>query len=259
MNLPAVTQHLSTNRSDLQESTASQLACSKSASKKKLNVPTKTRKRMLFVIASLCVFVGAFVISRRLWRETVLHEAYLPELEEMAKVDPLDGKVQAILALRQAQSNDYFAASESLHRAIEDGESAEATWLTWSASLAAAGDRKQSAAVLLLGKRDSRLTKAMDEAISRGRALGLTPTPSTLAEAICPEGATKKLAAYARGGIFNSFVESWGRKNPEKSGFSTRENWAKENPKNLLAMRLLVRRWFETVDFRKRLRFYKAS
>ncbi len=194
---------------------------------------------MLISIAFLSVFVGALTISHRLWRETVLHEAYLPELEEMSKRDPLDGKIQAILSLRQAQSNDYLATAESLHKAIEDGESNEATWLTWSASLAAAGDRKQSAAVLLLGKRDSRLTATMDAAILRGRAVGLTPTPSTLAEAICPEGASKKLARYANGSVFNSFFETWGRKNPEKSGFATREKWAKENPKNLLAMRLL--------------------
>ena len=156
MNFPAVTQHLTSNRSDLREAVAVQLSSSTSDSKKKLNAPIKTRKRLLFGIASLCVLVGAFVVSHRLWRETVLHEAYLPELESMARKDSTDGALQAILALRQAQSNDYLDAAESLHRAIEDGESNEATWLTWSASLAAAGDRKQSAAVLLLGKRDSR-------------------------------------------------------------------------------------------------------
>ena len=239
MKVPALSQHLSSNRSDLQEQATELLVHIESASKKRLDAPSKTRKRALLVIVSLAVLVGAFVLSNRLWRQTVLHEAYLPELEEMAKREASDGKLQAALALRQAQSNDYFSAAESLHKAIEDGESNEATWLTWSASLAAAGDRKQAAAVLLLGKRDSRLVNVMDAAILRGRAVGLTPTPSALAEAICPEGASKKLAIYASGSVFNKMFEMWGRQNPEKSGFSTREQWAKENPKNLLAMRLL--------------------
>ena len=204
----------------------------------KSKLPPIKRSRLILSIGLLFFLGGGFVLLNRAWRQTVIREAYLPELVSMTQKNKLDGNLQVVLALRQAQSGDYDSAAKSLHSAIEAGENTETIWITWAASLAAAGDRRSAAETLLLGKREPSLAKAMNAAIESVRKLKSSANGGEIATAICPEGPGKKLAPYSNGSFLNGIAEMWGKKNPEKSGFATRESWILKEPKNPLVQRL---------------------
>ena len=196
------------------------------------------RTGILLLLGLLTALGGLFVLASRAWHLTALREAYLPELVALAKHEKLDGSVQSILALRQAQSADYEASAQSLRKAIEAGENTDTIWLTWAASLAASGDRRSSAETLLLGKKTPSLQPAMEGAIQRVSKLKSNASSGDIASAICPEGPGKKLSAYSQGSFLNGLAQTWGRRNPEKSGYATREAWILQEPNNPAVQRL---------------------
>ena len=74
--------------------------------------------------------------------------------------------------------------------------------------------------------------------MSRAQAVGAAPDPSALAAAICPEGPAALAQDYAPGSFLNGLSSWWGKNHPDRSGFATREQWARDEPSNADVQRL---------------------
>jgi tetratricopeptide (TPR) repeat protein len=156
----------------------------------------------------------------------------------MVRQHPYDGRLLAILAGRQAQARQYAEAAQTCQRAIAAGENTPLAWLTLSASNAAAGDRTLAGATLLLGMRQPALAPMLRAALERCRLLPKDATPGLLAQTICPQGPQALIAGYTPGSFLNRLISWYGRNHPGHSGFTTREDWAKEQPHNAQAQLL---------------------
>jgi predicted Zn-dependent protease len=173
------------------------------------------------------------------WEQTTRREAYLPRLEAQSRSSPYDGPLLALLGARLAEAHEQQAAAEALRRSLAAGEQQEEVYQTLAASQAALGARGRALADLRLGQ--SSLpggTRALDAALARARALGPNPDSAELAQAICPDGPGPLAAAYTQGSFLNAAVSWWGRCHPDRSGFATRQQWAREEPRNAQAQRL---------------------
>ncbi len=183
------------------------------------------------------------------WRATALREAYLPQLEQQAAHDPYDGALWTLVGAREAEARDP-GASQSLIAALRDGENTEQVWQTLAAVDALLGDRGRAMATL--GKGRDILqghSQAIDAALIRCQAVAQNAPPAVLASAICPDGPSGLARHYTGGSIFNSIVEWWGHLHPGESGFTTRQDWASQQPNNFQAQIL----WGEALLTNRRL------
>ena len=171
------------------------------------------------------------------WGQTARREASLPQLEAMARRSPGDGPTLTLLGARRAEAHQP-TAPDVLRRAIVAGEQSEAIWLTLAATTAAGGDRTRALADLRLGLHALGTAPRLQEAQARADALGPTPTPDALAQAIAPDGPAPLVRACTQGSFLNGLSRWWGHRFPERSGFATREEWARQEPANAQAQRL---------------------
>lgn len=204
---------------------------------------TPLRRRLSRPAALLLVglVLAAVALGLRLadaWGETARREASLPQLEAQALRSPNDGPLLALLGARLAEAHDPQAA-DALRRSLAAGERSELIYQTLAASLAAEGETARALNDLRLG-RDSLPGGAptLNTALAQVGALGPNPDPRAVAQAICPDGPSPLADAYARGSFLNGLVSWWGRQHPDRSGFSTRQERARDEPGNAQAQRL---------------------
>ena len=204
--------------------------------------------KKLGAVLILAVLVTAILIVPGMQRETQRSEAYLPQLEAAAQHSPYDGRLLGLLGGRLAEAHEYSPASVALQHAVAAGENNPELWLTLAACAAATGD-PESGAYLKVGAR-SAPSPAIADALARVQALGSDAPPNTLARAICPQGAAPLLARYGAGSILSRWADWSGRRHPESSGFSTRQQWAADAPDDAQAQRL----WGEALTQNRRFR-----
>lgn len=187
-------------------------------------------------VSLVVVGVAAAVFLPRAWRETERREAYLPQLEAMARRDPYDGRLLALLGAWQLQAGEASQTAATLERALNDGEKTETVWLCFAAAKAASGERR--AAAYLQVARRTQDTRELAAAQARCQALGAAASGTDIAQAICPQGAEMLLYAYAQGSVLNGIASWWGRSHPAQSGFETRRDWAVAQPDDAQAQLL---------------------
>lgn len=196
----------------------------------------RSRRAVLLLIGLLVLLLGVLVLPPA-WRESSRREAYLPELESEAR-NSVDGRLLALLGGRQVQAGEYTAATDSLRKAIATGEREPLLWINLAAATAAAGDMPRAVADLHLGMKALPQAKELSQAFDRVQALKPPVTPVEMARAISPEGPGPLVDRYNAGSFFNSLAERLGQRNPEASGFATRERWAAAKPNDAEAQRL---------------------
>lgn len=187
---------------------------------------TATVLLLVIVVAMATVFVP------QMWRETALREAYLPQLEEMARRDPADERVLALLGVRLAQAKEFPEAAVNLQRAAAAGADDPSVWLTLAGCYAAMGDVNKAMAALRLNARQKSSAPQMEAALKRCAALK-EASAAEIANAICPDGFEPVVEIYGAGSILNPLAEWQGRRDPEHSGFATRQKWVREQPKDV--------------------------
>ncbi len=198
--------------------------------------PGRPRKGALLLLGLTLLLVVAGLWLADAWRQTERREAFLPQLEVMARHSP-DGPLLALLGGRLAEAHDP-AAADTLRHAVVTGEGTEVVWQTLAATTAATGDRRRALADLKLGRKALGTAPRLDDALARAEGLGPAPDPGALAQAIAPEGPAPLVEAYARGSFLNGLSRWWGHRLPEESGFATRQEWAQQAPKDAQAQRL---------------------
>ena len=206
-------------------------------------------KRPVVKVAIVLLLTGGVCVAvlPRAWQETQRREAYLPQLEAMARRDPYDGRLFALLGGRQLEAGEVSEAAATLERALNAGEKTEPVWLNFAAAKAATGERR-APAYLRVAMRDLN-TPGIAAAQARCAALRRDASPLAIAGAICPQGPEPLVRAYSPGSFLNGLVEWWGRQRPEQSGFATRQDWASEEPNDPQAQRL----WAEALMQNRRL------
>ena len=148
------------------------------------------------------MLVGGVLLTTRLaaaWRETERREAYLPELEAMARRSPYEGRLLALLGGRLLEAGEYPAATQTLRRAIAAGEADSTIWLNLAAARAASGDIAYALASLTLARKRNPKSPPLEAAFVRVRILGRSPAPDVLARTLCPEGPAGLVAERTRG------------------------------------------------------------
>lgn len=190
---------------------------------------------LLFAVA-----FGAFltVLLSKAWHATQMREATLPQLQQWPLRAPENGALLALLGARLAEARDYDAASRALERAITLGEDNPDLWLTWAATEAARDNRKLAWAALMLGIQHPKDAPTLQAALDRCRKLPTTPSPLSLAAAISPAGPHSLVAHYTKGSFLNSVASWYSHLFPQRSGYTTREEWAREEPNNAYIQRL---------------------
>ena len=182
---------------------------------------------------ALLLLAGVGIVTNHARLEAQRREAYLPDLEKARRRTPDDGPLLAVLGGRLAQAGDYGRAMNALERAVAAGATDEPVWLVWAASVAAAGDPAGASEILRRGRTEGRGGALLRAALERCRGLGPSPSPGRMAAAICPGGPEIVLDTYAAGSFLSPLLERQGRRDPEHSGFATRERWAAEEPQNV--------------------------
>jgi tetratricopeptide (TPR) repeat protein len=197
-------------------------------------------RRTAFPLLGLFLALGTLLAVRLSgdWHETQLREAYLPQLEAMARRAPSDGPLLALLGGRLAEAGEYPVAVETFRRALVAGDQDDEVWLMMAAARAAGGDVRYAKADFALALRAHPQSPALQVAQIRIRVLGRRPAPDALARALCPDGPSPLVASLTRGSRLNGLSEWWGRRHPEASGFATREDWARQHPEDAEAQRL---------------------
>lgn len=216
--------------------------------KKDAASPRRSRRLLLGLLACVLLAGAAFGSLPGAWRATVLREAYLPDLEAMAQKDRFNAPLLSLLGARLAEAHEYAPAATALETAISAGNNEARLWLTWAASLAAAGDRAKALAALRFGMQQSALTPALRPALQRAETVQADAPPAALAAAISPEGPGQLADSLAKGSFLNGLATWRAGREPEQSGFSTRKLWAAERPNDALAQRL----WGVALDRNRR-------
>ena len=200
-------------------------------------IPSPQTRRALraAVLLLLLALVGWQLADA--WRQTARREAFLPALEAQALKTPNDGPLLALLGGRRAEAHQASAA-DALRRAIVAGEQSDIVWQTLAGAVAAGGDRPRALADLRLGINALGAVPSLKDAQARAEALGPSPAPGALNQAISPEGAKPLVDAYTRGSFLNGLMQWWGHRFPEQSGFATREEWVRQAPDDAQAQRL---------------------
>lgn len=213
-------------------------------------MPARSRRILggLLLVPILSVLAAWFPVSRA-WHDTRLRESTLPQLEEMVAQTPFDGPTQTLLAIRLAEAKAFRPADAVFERAVGLGESDPQVWLTWAATAAAAGDRMRASAILRIGMQDAARAPKLRSAIEAANALGPTASPQQLAEALCPGGTGPLAERYTAGSFLNGFAAWRGTRNKAESGFATREQMARANPRDAEWQRL----WGEALTRNRRL------
>ncbi len=232
------------------------LAVSKTIQKTTLigNPTVRIRKVLLAVaaIAALASVSGAVWEGMNAWRETERREAYLPDLEDMARRDPTDGRLLALLGGRLMEAREFAAAADRLQHAIAAGEKTEAVWLCLASCEAATND-PQWHAYLQVGT-DSTDGPELRAAVQRVGALPKDASPITIAAAISPRGAKPLTDLYGQGSTLNGLASWLDARHPETSGFATRQvqvnaNGASAENERLWGLALLRnRRFVEAIE-----------
>lgn len=136
------------------------------------------------------------------------------------------------------EAGEYAGAAEALRQGVADGESSEAVWRELAAAVAASGDRARAVSDLRLGLKTFPGSLALQESLADARATDSRAAPEDLARAIAPEGASSLLALYAVRSRFDGLSAWFGRRDPDRSGFATRQDWVRERPDDAQAQRL---------------------
>jgi tetratricopeptide (TPR) repeat protein len=191
--------------------------------------------RLIYVLLTAVVLAGVAISAQRAWHETARREAYLPQLESMARRDPYDGRLLALLGGRRLDAGDYAGAADALAHAIAAGEKGESVWLCLAAAHAALGDNT-ALGFLQIGEQETD-ARALYAASERAKEVPAHSPALTLAAAISPHAGEPLAFAYARGSALNGLLSWWGRRHPADSGFATREQWARAEPDNAEAQR----------------------
>ena len=144
-------------------------------------------KRILFFLVPTVLLIVAGLRVADAWHQTERREAFLPQIEVLARRDPHDGPLLALLGARRAEAHDPTAA-DALRHAVVSGEGTEPVWQALAAATAAIGDRSRALADLKLGRKALGTAPALDDALARAEALGPAPDPIALAQAIAPDG-----------------------------------------------------------------------
>jgi tetratricopeptide (TPR) repeat protein len=201
--------------------------------------PRRSRRAAIWLLGLLLLLWGILVLPSA-WRETSRREAYLPQLEAEARLHPLDGPLLALLGGRLAQAGEATAAADAFQRALAAGEQNKLLWINFAAATAAAGEIPRSLADLQIGRRSLPGLDKSDlvEAAGRVQSLRPNPAPFDVARAISPQGPGALVELYSAGSFLNGWTETWGRRHPETSGFTTRERWAVTEPNNADVQRL---------------------
>jgi Flp pilus assembly protein TadD len=88
-----------------------------------------------------------------------------------------------------------------------------------------------------MGKQQLGAAPSLEAAIQR--VVSQPPSDRVaLAQAISPQGAAPLAMAYSQGSFLNGLWTWWGSRYPEQSGFSTRQQWAEQEPQNAEVQRL---------------------
>lgn len=199
--------------------------------------PKRRARRRVWLFLFLAILLAMGKVLTDAWRLTERREATLPQLETMAQQSPDDGPLLALLGGRRAESHEASAA-DALRRAAAAGEDTELVWQSLAAVVAASGDPRRAGADLQLGRRTLEPAPALDAAWTRVQKLGLNPEPDALAAAIAPSGPAPLVYAYTRGSFLNGLARWWGHHFPERSGFATRQEWARQAPNDAQVQRL---------------------
>ncbi|MGC4046071.1 MAG: tetratricopeptide repeat protein [Armatimonas sp.] len=194
-----------------------------------LAVKRRTRSVAAGLLGALLLGGGGYFWLKGAWEATVLRDAFLPELETKARNEPSNIQVLTLLAGRYAEANDYASAATQLEQAIAAGETETDSWLTWSAALAASGDREQAGAVLQLAMKHPDAKAAARQAIERCKPLPNGVSPTELARAISPEGPAAYVAPRTQGSFLNGL---------SRDGFETRRARAQAAPNDTTAQTL---------------------
>lgn len=202
------------------------------------NVPRRRPNRAAFFVLPLLLIACLAWWLTGAWHATTLREAYLPDLEVMARRSPADGTLQALYGARLIEAGEFAAGAEALKRAVAAGDGDPQVWLNLAAATAATGDFRRAAADLQLAH-DARPHALEFQAVAqRLQQQGKTADPRRIPLLICPDGPLPLVASHTRGSVLNGLAEWWGRTHPESSGFTTRMRWAERQPQNPEAARL---------------------
>jgi tetratricopeptide (TPR) repeat protein len=200
-------------------------------------LPALRRYTLLYGCVIVFLVVSATSIMNA-WRRTELREAYLPELRILAQQSPKDGDVLALLGGRLAQAHEAQAFAV-LSAATKYGNNDPLVWQTKAWVAAEMGDAPAAMSALHDGvKATNGNAPGLLSAIAAVSNLGPQTNADTFAAAISPEGPQPLVDAYTRGSLLNGIVERWGREHPQRSGFTTRELWAQEQPNDSQAVGL---------------------
>ena len=182
--------------------------------------------------------IGLSVWAKAQWSQSLLREAYLPQLETRARQLPSDGRLLALLGARQAQAHDPDCV-QTLTQAIANGERDPSVPIALAWIYASIGNNDQALATLRTGQQaQNGATSEIDKALSRVEDVPASADPSQWATAVEPEGPQALVADVARPGALDGLEQWWGRRHPEQSGFATREQWAKDEPNDAEVQRL---------------------
>lgn len=196
--------------------------------------PGKLAKPLTYAaMAGIVLSSSGIYFVRMAYNSTLIREAYLTDLEEMAHRDPNNGSLLALLAGRHAEAGDFEATAKLLERAVAAGESAPDVWLTWAATLAATGSKEKSGQILRLALARPESKAAAQSAIERCKPLPAGVSGPELARVIAPKGPTAIVAPRIEGSFLNAWITYQANSHPEMSGFSTRQEWFKRFPNDV--------------------------
>lgn len=198
----------------------------------------KRRPQRAALLCALLVLAGLAYCWLAVWPETVRREAYLPELETLAKGAPFDGRLQSLVGARQLEASDYGAAAQSLRQALAAGETGPLVWLNLAAALDANGERPRAIANLRLALKNEPGNSQLKAAVERIRQVPVDAPVGALAPALAPDGPLPMIEQLTQGSFLNGVSSWWGHNHPDASGFTTRQLWAQTQPKDALAQRL---------------------
>ena len=201
----------------------------------------KRKTRLPFIgLAASCLFLTVTLarVITPAWHSAQLSEAYLPDLLSQAKSSPYDGPALALLGGRLIEAREYAQGVDALQRALAAGETDDNIWLNLAAAHAAEGETRLGYADLLLAQHVHKNSLILQDAYKRVENLGPATDPASFANAACPNGPSTLEHTYGHGSILNGLFDWWQKRNPDTSGFATRQRWVRARPNDAQAVRL---------------------